>query len=131
MTASTVWHTDEGVRSRLIDWLRQHGQFQMKDAPKPGDGNDLVVQNTYGAVHRIAVRGFPEPADPNQARDGFASAVLDLVINRNEGTDIGLALALPDGVATYTTLVSQSKWLRDTMPLTIYWVAESGAVRTE
>jgi hypothetical protein len=127
------WYTEEKIRSRLVEWLHQHGYFEPKEVgmqPHKAD-DDLIVESVYGMRRRISVRGFPGAEMQEQARARLASAVLDLSLHRNEGTDVGLALALPAGHTAYTTLVAQLAWLRTTMPFTIYWVAESGDVGVE
>src|SRR5438874_9768643 len=98
------WYIEENVRSRLVEWLHNHGYFEPRDAETKshGAGDDLIVEGAYGARRRISVRGFPGADMQEQARAGLASAVLDLSLYRNEGTDVGLALALPAGFAVYT-----------------------------
>lgn len=127
------WYTEKNVRSRLVEWLHQHGYFEPREAePKPHRGDDdLIVEGAYGARRRYSVRGYPQADARDQARLWFASAVLDLARHRNDGADTGLALALPAGFATYTTLATELAWLRAAMPFTLYWVTESGTVHTE
>lgn len=132
-TAADPWYTEDNVRSRLVDWLHQHGYFEPREAGTTahrGD-DDLIVESAYGARRRFSVRGYPQADMRDQARLWFASAVLDLARHRNDGADTGLALALPAGFATYTTLATEMAWLRAAMPFTVYWVTESGNVHTE
>src|SRR5947209_1971636 len=122
------WYTEENVRSRLVEWLHNHGYFEPNEVD-PGPRNsddDLTVESVYGRRRRIVIRGFPGEENRNQARAWLAGAVLDLSLYRNAGTDVGLALALPAGFAAYTKPAAQLAWLRHAMPFTIYWVSESG-----
>ncbi len=125
------WYSDGNVRSRLVNWLRDHGYFQTDDAATHDAGPDLIVRNVYDATSRISVRGFPDGGGQDGARQWFAGALLDLALHRGDEADTHLALALPAGFATYTTLAAGIAWLHDAMPFTIYWVAESGEVHTE
>lgn len=126
------WYTEGNVRSRLLDWLHRHGYFEPRDAETKSRGDDdLIVEGAYGARRRISVRGFPGADMQEQAHAWLGSAVLDLSVHRNEGTDVGLALALPAGFAVFTKPAAQLAWLRAAMPFTLYWVSESGDVRVE
>lgn len=127
----SAWYCEEHVRLRLILWLRDHGYFQTHDPTAPDRDDTLVVRSVYGAISRIAVRGFPGGDARDEARQWFAGALLDLVQRRNSTADVSLALALPAGFTAYTTLAAEIAWLRGAMPLTIYWVTESGKVQAE
>lgn len=127
---SSAWYCEEHVRSRLVFWLRDHGYFPMNGTAAPDSDNLLVVRSVYGAISRIAVRGFPGDT-AHEARQWFANAVLDLALQRDDDADVGLALALPAGFTAYATLAAGITWLRGAMPFTIYWVTESGNVQAE
>jgi hypothetical protein len=130
-TESSAWYCEEQVRSRLVLWLRDHGYFQTNDATALDSDDALVVRSVYGAISRIAIRGFPGGDAHKAARQWFASALLDLALRRTSDADVGLALALPAGFTVYATLAAEIAWLRGAMPFTIYWVAESGKVQAE
>jgi len=50
---------------------------------------------------------------------------------RDENPDVQLAIAFPDGFKTYQVLASKISWLRKTLPITIFWIAELSNVRYE
>lgn len=125
------WYNEENIRSWLVNWLRDHGYFQMTDMTIRGAETDLIVRSIYGATSRITVRGYPEDNRQDVARQWFACAVFDLARHQHREADIGLALALPADFTIYTTLAAEIGWLRDAMPFTIYWVSQSGTVHAE
>jgi hypothetical protein len=130
-TEADAWPSAQRVQTLLLAYLKGHGQFrEQSDHNDAGDGAaDVTVRNVYDAETFIAVRGYPTPDDPAQARTWFAEALLDLALHHTADGSLHLALALPDGFAAYTHLATQTQWLHDAMPFHIYWIAESGSAR--
>src|SRR5690242_12638940 len=85
------WYSDGNIRSRLVNWLRDHGYFQTNDAAAHDAGPDLIVRNVYDATSRISIRGFPAGNRQDEAQQWFAGALLDLALHRNDGADTHLA----------------------------------------
>jgi hypothetical protein len=128
-----LWYWEGNVQSRLVAWLRDHG-FVVKQEANTATreaGTDIIAESASGQELWISVKGYPERSTHVQARHWFANALFDLVLYRNERTNVILAIALPDGFTTYATLARRTTWLRETMPFNIYWIAESGNVRVE
>ncbi len=130
-TDADAWPSAQRVQTLLLAYLAGHGDFREQDRHNDaGDGAaDMTVRNVYDAETFIAVRGYPAPDNPAQARTWFAEALLDLALHHGAGGSSSLALALPDGFAAYTHLATQTRWLSAAMPFHLYWVAESGSVR--
>lgn len=76
-------------------------------------------------------RGTQKTNPSTQARHWFWHAVFDLVRYRDESNAANLALGLPDGYVTYKNLTDRVTWLRSNLPFRIYWVSESGEVRSQ
>jgi hypothetical protein len=79
----------------------------------------------------ISVKGYPESSAYVQARHWFAGAVFDLILYRDEDTEVALAVAFPADFKTFITLAKRTRWLRQAMPFSIFWVHESGEVTME
>jgi hypothetical protein len=94
-------------------------------------GTDIVARSSGGQGLWVTVKGFPEKSAYTQARHWFAGALMDVVLYRGAESAIDLAIGLPDGFPTFQALASRVAWLRDRVPYSVYWVGESGTVRTE
>lgn len=127
------WYWEGNVVSRLVSWLanRSYSIRSVADTAARSAGKDIVATTPDGKELWITVKGYPENRSNTQARHYFAGALLDVALYRSEGTDAEVAIALPDGFATYVNLAARITWLRNAVPFTIYWVDESGSVRHE
>jgi hypothetical protein len=127
------WYWEGHVQSSLVRWFREHGYAIEQEANTATHeaGKDIIATAPDGAPLWVSVKGFPDRSTHVQARHWFAGALFDLILYRNERKDVRLALAFPDGFTTYRSLAARTAWLRTSMPFTIYWVSESGEVRTE
>jgi len=79
----------------------------------------------------VSVKGYPEKSPNVQARHWFSGAVFDLLLYRGQDPSAKLALALPQGFATYTNLLPRIDWLKQMMQFQVFWVSEDGTVRVE
>lgn len=127
------WYWEGNIQSVLVAWLAGRGYMvrSVADTAAREHGKDIVAVGPDGKELWVNVKGYPEKSASMQARHWFADGVFSLVLYRGESPDASLALGLPDGFGTYAGLASRVAWLRSAMPFTIYWVAESGAVRAE
>lgn len=103
----------------------------MADTESRAQGKDIVAISQDGKELWVSVKGYPENSPNNQARHWFSSAVFDLVLYRGQNPDVSLAIGLPEGFSTYKGLIPRIRWLQDSMPFKIYWVAESGKVSVD
>lgn len=103
----------------------------MADTESRAPGKDIIALSPDGRELWVSVKGFPENSPNTQARHWFSGAVFDLILYHGENPDVTLALGLPDGFPTYKGLPPRVKWLQESMPFRIYWVAESGRVSVE
>ncbi len=128
-----LWYWEGNIQNCLARWLRQQGYIIRQEANTATReaGTDIIAERASGQELWVSVKGYPERSTHVQARHWFAGALFDLVLYRNERTDVALAIALPDGFATYLNLAIRTLWLRNAMPFSIYWIAESGDVRVE
>jgi len=129
-----VWHWEGRVQTTLVAWLAQEGFGieRVADTATREAGKDIVARTPAGKPLWISVKGFPEGKNAyTQARHWFSSAVFDLILYRDENAEVDLALAFPDGFPTYRALAARLGPLRQAIPFTIYWVAESGTIRPE
>jgi hypothetical protein len=110
---------------------RGYSILAVADTAARSPGKDIVAVAPDGRELWVSVKGYREKSPNMQARHSFAEALLDLVLYRGENPQVDLAVALPDGFRTYLGLAPRVNWLRCKMPFRIYWVAESGKVRSE
>ena len=94
-------------------------------------GKDLIARTPGSAELWVSVKGYPERSSHTQARHWFSHAIFDLVMYRDEDSDVTLAIGLPDGYSTYRNLVGRVTWLRKQLPFWVFWVSEDGQVRCE
>jgi hypothetical protein len=131
-----LWHWEGNVQNRLVTWLEQEGWTirSAADTAAKSSGKDIIAERD-GRTLWVSVKGYPRgtrKTNPStQARHWFSHAVFDLVRYRDESDTAELALGLPAGYATYQNLADRITWLRSNLPITIYWVSESGAVRSQ
>lgn len=131
--ANRPWYWEGNVQATLVTRLVGDGYSiqSVADTAARTPGTDIVAVGPDGQELWVSVKGFPTSSPSVQARHWFAGAVFDLVLYRNERPDLQLAVALPDGFTTYARLAGRTAWLREQMPFTIFWIAESGQVRAE
>lgn len=131
-----LWHWEGNVQDRLVTWLEGEGWTirSAADTAAKSAGKDIIAERD-GRTLWISVKGYPrrtERTNPaTQARHWFSHAVFDLVLYRDESDTAELALGLPDGFVTYPNLAGRVAWLRSNLPFTIYWVNQSGEVRSQ
>jgi hypothetical protein len=131
-----LWHWEGNVQARLVTWLARDGWSIMSAANTAAKsaGKDIIAERD-GRTLWVSVKGFPtgtQKTNPStQARHWFSHAVFDLVMYRDQSDSAELALGLPDGFATYQNLAERVRWLRTNLPFSIFWVAESGSIRSD
>ncbi|MGE5483497.1 MAG: hypothetical protein ACM3X4_00595 [Ignavibacteriales bacterium] len=127
------WYWEGSIQARLATYLAGRGYkiCSVAHTASKEHGIDIVAAGPDGVEIWISVKGFPESSANTQARHWFAQAVFDVALCRSQNASVRLALGLPDGFPTYERLASRIGWLRTTLPLTIYWVGRSGAIREE
>jgi hypothetical protein len=127
------WYWEGNIQSRLVDELKRLGYAieSVVDTGTKEPGTDIVARSSGGKGLWVTVKGFPEKSAYTQARHWFAGALMDVVLYRGAESAIDLAIGLPDGFPTFQALASRVAWLRDRVPYSVYWVGESGTVRTE
>jgi len=131
-----LWHWEGNVQGRLVTWLEQEGWtiHSAADTAAKSAGKDIIAERD-GKTLWVSVKGYPrgtKKTHPStQARHWFSHAVFDLVRYRDESDAADLALGLPDSYVTYKNLTARITWLRSHLPFTIYWVSESGNVRSQ
>jgi hypothetical protein len=126
------WYWEGNVQSRLAGWLEGSGHriLRVANTATRESGKDIVALAPDERELWVSIKGYPERSSYTQARHWFAGAVLDLILYRAENTRARLALGLPDGFATYTNLANRTAWLQLDMPFAIFWVSETGQVRS-
>ena len=129
------WYWEGNVQSTLVTWLKSHGFFidHVANTATREAGKDIIAVAPDGKTLWVSVKGFPqgERHTTTQARHWFSHAVFDIVLYRNERSDVNLALAFPEGFRTYKALAARIGVLRRAIPFTIYWISESGTVRID
>ncbi len=129
-----VWSWEGNIQSVLASWLKSQGFAidRVANTASREQGKDIVAVAPKGTTLWVSVKGLPTGTKPyTQARHWFSSAVFDLVLYRDERSDVDLALAFPDGFPTYKALAARLNAFRRVMPFTIYWVSASGTVRAD
>jgi hypothetical protein len=136
---SRPWYWEGNVQARLAAWLESQGcrVLSQADTASKRQGPDICALESSGEKLLISVKGYPErrkdkrtqPA--TQARHWFAEAIFDALLHRDNTPGANIAVAFPDFRKTYRSLAARMRWLRDNLPLRIYWVAESGEVSAE
>lgn len=130
---TNAWFWEGNVQGKVVSYLVQNGYLirSVADTASRAQGKDIVALAPDGNELWISVKGYPEKSQHVQARHWFSQAIFDLVLYREASSTAKLALALPDGFATYANLSPRVEWLKQTMPFEIYWVSENGSVRVE
>jgi hypothetical protein len=127
------WYWEGNVQACVVSELRARGYRieSVVDTSTKEPGTDIIARSSEGRTLWVSVKGFPQKSSYTQARHWFAGALLDMVLYRAEDADVDLAIALPEGFATYKALVARTVWLRAAVPFSVYWAAESGKVTLE
>jgi hypothetical protein len=128
-----LWYWEGHVQAVVVEWLKVQGWeiVQAVDTAAKTPGVDIIARRPPDKELWVTVKGFREKSKYVQARHWFASAIFDLVTYRDQKPELYLAVALPDGYATYRGLAAKVGWLKKTMPFTILWVGADGTVRSE
>lgn len=124
------WYWEGNVQAAVAAHLVSEGYSirSVANTESREPGKDIIAISPDGRELWVSVKGFPENSPNTQARHWFSGAVFDLILYHGENPDVSLALGLPDGFSTYKGLAPRVKWLQESMPFRIYWVAESGRV---
>ncbi len=132
-SAERPWFCEGNIQSRIVSDLvgRGYGIKRVADTSTREHGQDIIAVSPGGQELWVSVKGYPETSAHAQARAWFSGALLELALSREENPKVLLALGVPDGFPTYLNLVRRVTWLRKTMPFSIFWATESGAVREE
>lgn len=130
---TTNWYWKRNVIARVVGYLAKNGYYihSVSKTASHTSGKDIVATTPDGDEIWVMVKGYPEKSNEVQARHWFSQAFFDLVLYHGENPSAKLAVALPDGFATYLNLLPRIKWLKETMPFDVIWVANDGKVRTE
>ena len=135
-TPDEPWYWEGNVQARLTSWLREQGYriLGQADTRSRQRGPDVIAAATDGTRLCIGVKGYPKGTERTratlQARHWFGHAIFDALLRHHENPDVHLAMAFPD-FPRYCDLASRLKWIRESLPLLIYWVTESGKVIAE
>ena len=127
------WYWEGKVQAAVVRWLVNEGYAirSVADTESREAGKDIIAAGPGGRGLWVSVKGWPEGSPNTQARHWFAGVLFDLVLWREQDNEVELAVALPEGYATYRNLAARCTWLRSAMPFSIYWVSESGEVTAE
>jgi hypothetical protein len=132
--ASTAnWSWEGNVQAKVVGYLIKNGYEirSVADTAARTAGKDIVAVSKDDNELWVSVKGYPEKSSNVQARHWFSGAVFDLVLYRGENPKVKLALAFPDGYATYLNLLPRINWLKETIPFEVFWVSNNGTVRRE
>ncbi|MFB9800744.1 hypothetical protein, partial [Streptomonospora salina] len=110
---------DTGTRERGIDVLAGRADRTLAVEVKGYPGR------AYADPRRADEPKATAPA--TQARHWYAQAVLKAMLTREEHPDYDLAIALPDR-ATYRRLHENTRASLEALAITVYLIADSGAV---
>ncbi len=130
-----VWHWEGNVQHAVVEWLREHGWSiaSAANTASKAAGVDVIARRESRELW-VTVKGFPElrpgrtTPPPMQARHWFAGALMDVVMYRQQRTDVEIALALPGPFPTYDRLVRRVAWLMPVVPFWVFVVGCSGRV---
>ena len=133
------WHWEGNIQSTLVSWLAKENYriISVANTKAKTNGKDIIALTPAGKELWISVKGYPEKkanttTNPStQARHWFSSAIFDMVLYREENSDVSLALGLPSGFTTYSNFASRLTWLMKTTPFSIFWVDEVGKVEEQ
>lgn len=126
------WYWEGTVQEKVSAHLQSAGYKVTKtaDTNSREAGKDIEAVGPDGKPLWISVKGFPESSRHTPARHWFSGALFDMILYREESKSVDLAIALPDGFTTYRNLAARIRWFRKSVPMTIFWVEESGEVRS-
>ncbi len=128
-----AWYWEGNVQARVVSYLVYAG-YAVRNVANTASrevGKDIVAVSPDGRELWVSAKGYPEKSRNVQARHWFSGALFDLVLYRGESTDAKLALALPDGFATYANFLPRVDWLKKAMNFEVFCVSEDGSVRVE
>lgn len=133
MVDTMPWYWEGNIQARLVSYLVTHGYTirSVAHTASKSPGKDVVALDQSSCELWISVKGYPEKSQNTQARHWFAEAVFDLILYRSENPNVRLAVGLPQGFSTYHRLASRILWLREALPMTIFWVDKAGNVTVE
>ncbi len=129
------WYWEGNIQEKLVVWLENDGYkiIDISDPIRRSPGVDIKALEPNGKPLWISVKGYPDTKSPQpQARHYFAEAIFDMILYRGRSNSVCLAIALPEGFATYKNLSEKVRWFRkDILPFDVYWISEDGRVSKE
>lgn len=123
-TDGRPWFSAERLRDLLVDHLEVHG-YEIVRRGGSVFPERVEARTPEGGTLWLFLRGHVE-RDPAHARREFATALLDLLLARESGVELGVAL--PSGFEAYRSLARNTAWLRTALPFRYFWIGASGNV---
>lgn len=123
------WFWEGYIQDRVVEHLISEGYGILRSANTASrePGIDIEAESD-GRRLWVSIKGYPTSSPYMQARHWFGAAIFDLVLYREQRSDVSLALGLPRGLKTYENLAARVTWLRTSMPFTTFWVDGQGRV---
>ena len=130
---SKAWNWEGNVQSAIVQYLCAKGYkiIRVANTETREQGKDIEANTPAGETLWISVKGFPEKSQNTQARHWFSQALFDIILYREENTNVQLGIGLPDEVRTYLNLAARINWFKGASRLKFFWVSKNGSVREE
>lgn len=131
--AARAWTWEGNIQAAVVRHLSAKGYLilRVSDTGMREQGKDIVARAPTGEQLWISVKGLPETSVQPQARHWFGGALFDVILYREESSNVRIGVGLPDGVSTYLNLARRVTWFKQASGLRWYWVSENGSVREE
>lgn len=133
ISVARPWYWEGNVQHRIVDYLETAGCLisSAADTESREAGKDIEAETEGARTLWITVKGLPEKSRNTQARHWFSQALFDLILYREEDSNVKLGIGLPDEFPTYRNFSRRITWFKRTVPFNFYWVTEKGFVRVE
>ncbi len=123
------WYWEGNVQAKIVEYLVSSGWeiLTSADTATREAGKDIVATKN-GKELWVSVKGWPKKSQNVQARHWFSGAIFDLVLYKDLGPNVLLAIGIPGGFSTYQNLIGRVLWLRKNLPFEVITVSEEGKV---
>ena len=133
--SSNIWFWEGNVQSKIVADLVLNNYHILSEADTASHerGVDIVAEKD-GVQLWVTVKGYPRGTDKTrpstQASHWFKHAIFDILVYREQGENISLAVALPD-FPRYHDLAKKISWVKREANFLYFWVKNNGEVFSE
>ena len=132
---SEPWFWEGNVQAQLVQHLAANGYriLSVADTATRQRGKDIVAEHN-GKQLWVSVKGYPKGTPKTkpavQAAHWFKQAIFDVLVYRQQSTDVDLGVAFPD-YKRYRSLAEQVAWLRPVAAFGYFRIQPTGQIFTE